>query len=57
MTAATTDKLIAELRDRAAALGFALTSRCRYCGRPIWSRRSLRDHAGSRCRAKRKTKP
>lgn len=52
-----TDKLIQELRDRAAALGFVLSGRCKYCMRPISSIRSLRARSGPVCAAKHKEKP
>lgn len=47
-----TDKMIAELRERASALGLVVTGRCRHCGRPIWAHSSIRDHTGPKCRAK-----
>lgn len=49
-----TDKLIAELRERAADLGFVLSGRCRWCMRPISSLRSLKNRAGPSCSAKHK---
>ena len=52
-----TDKLIQDLRDRAAALGFVLTGRCRYCMRPISALRSLKTRSGPVCAAKHKEKP
>ena len=51
-----TDKLIQELRDRAAALGFVLSGRCKYCMRPISSIRSLKARSGPVCAAKHKEK-
>lgn len=45
-----TDRLIAELRDRAADLGFVLAGRCKHCMRPIWGSRSLKDRVGPVCR-------
>jgi hypothetical protein len=57
MTKNRTDKLIQELRDRAAALGFVLSGRCKYCMRPISSLRSLRARSGPVCAAKHKEKP
>lgn len=45
-----TDRLIAELRDRAANLGYVLAGRCKHCARPIWGSKSLRDHVGPVCR-------
>lgn len=49
-----TDKLLAELRDRAADFGLVLAGRCRHCMRPISSLRSLRNRAGPSCSAKHK---
>ena len=49
-----TDKLIQELRDRAAALGFVLTGRCQHCMRPISALRSLKARSGPVCAAKHK---
>ena len=49
-----TDKLIQELRDRAATLGFVLSGRCKYCMRPISSLRSLKARSGPVCAAKHK---
>lgn len=57
MTKNRTDRLIQELRDRAAALGFVLSGRCKYCMRPISSIRSLRARSGPVCAAKHKEKP
>ena len=52
-----TDKLIQELRDRAATLGFVLSGRCKHCMRPISSLRSLKARSGPVCAAKHKEKP
>lgn len=52
-----TDKLIQELRDRAAALGFVLSGRCRHCQRPISSLRSLKKRSGPVCAARHKGEP
>ena len=47
-----TDKLIQELRDRAAEFGFVLAGRCRHCMRPVSSLRSLKDRSGPVCKSK-----
>lgn len=57
MTRNRTDKLIQELRDRAATLGFVLSGRCKHCMRPISSLRSLKARSGPVCAAKHKEEP
>lgn len=47
-----TDKLLSELRDRAATFGLVLAGRCQYCLRSISSTRSLKDRAGPTCKNK-----
>ncbi|GAA2092571.1 hypothetical protein GCM10009823_10390 [Brevibacterium salitolerans] len=45
-----TDQLAAELRARAAQFGLTLTSKCQWCGRPIWAHQSIKDRTGPVCR-------
>ncbi|MGW9004975.1 hypothetical protein [Brevibacterium casei] len=45
---------ISEIQARAAALGLVLTARCKHCGAPLWSEKSLAAHAGPICRSRHK---
>lgn len=49
-----TDKLLRELRDKAADFGLVIGGRCRHCLRPITALRSLRTGEGPACRRKHK---
>lgn len=49
-----TDKVIAELNARAQALGLTVTTRCQYCGAPLWDTRSIAENAGPICRRRHK---
>ncbi|MCK1801783.1 DUF6011 domain-containing protein [Brevibacterium sp. R8603A2] len=50
-----TERLTAELRERAEALGLVIATRCRFCGTPLWHRRSVAMHAGPVCRKRHET--
>lgn len=50
-----TERLAAELRERAEDLGLVVATRCRYCGAPLWDHRSIAAHAGPVCRKRHPT--
>lgn len=49
-----TEQLAAQFRAQAAEFGLVLAARCRFCGAPIWSEKSLARHAGPVCAARNK---
>lgn len=52
-----TDQRFAELRALADSLGLAVTSRCSYCGSPLWAPASLEAGAGPICRRRHDNDP
>lgn len=52
-----TEANIAEIQTRAKALGFIITTRCTWCGAPLFDPKSLTIGAGPVCRAKHEDGP